>query len=1360
MSANTVKKDGDKVKATLNPGKTTSKSSKASDLDKIRQSLAKRSLNVKFDLQGSDYKPIENIGIGAYGVVCSAIHTKSGDRVAIKKIPSVFDALIIAKRTYREIKILKHFKHDNIICIREILMPKENVKAYQDIYVVFDLMESDLHRIIYSDQELSEEHIRYFLYQILRGLKYIHSANVVHRDLKPSNVLVNEDCHLRIGDFGMARGIFYTPDEPSYYMTQYVATRWYRAPEILLSMLEYGTAVDMWSVGCIFAEMIGRKHLFPGKDYMSQVKLILGVLGTPSEAVMKNCQNDILKRIIKSFGKKEPMAWDKLFPKASKKSIDLLSKMLVLNPEVRIPVEKALSHRLLNNYHDPDDEPICVPTFNFDFEKEEMDKPSLREAIMHEITDFHQPRQPSLSFSAFLRPAPKLEKSEDKHEDVIVSSDSPTSQPKGASKADSVTETRASGSYQTQKTPNADTHKTGSKVSPVSLDVGRLQVVAPSADIEMLSAQSNDGRAMETQGPPELPPVKKKDVGPDGKVSEGQKAAPGEKESTGKSVTPEKPSNTISEDTKALVKQALLNATQRRQRAESQSDDVDRSKPITAQQRQKEREEKRRKKKERALEKVKKSKDKKGVQEQSISLSNQDVELLRRWTVMQNPAQRGQHSNSNSPPHPEPSSSPANHSGTNNAPGGASTGSGALQGSKQSSGTSSVKPRQILAKTSSSTLTMASSVTLSSNQMNSGGTVIISSSQIGLSQSNFIPVIAIPSAVNPGKLEIKRIYRSEEVTPQAGMSGGNTSSFSSSQASDSTKAMLQNAILLRSQAEAGAGNSNQRSDPVKPLGSFLHQIDTKEKVSSVNSSGAPSFPFLHQIDTKEEVSSVNSSGAPSFPSQATSKGLPEVSQLSAIPSHMLPASSTGAGSSSHLHSEPQQDVSSEEKFTPNGQGNDLSDFLDRHIKEEAENMEKLGGKSFGASSFDPYSHHMSGDGQTNIFKSENESPSSENLQINLSPPHPPPSYSSFPQVLQPPQQHGTGAHLPQGTGESHGRPNHSGDASHNTDALPFSVYGDQLLSNSFPTHGSYGGNFHQANNSTNNTFNNHPPNFLTGENFSEYPSRGADLNFAGSDPHPQSNMLFPSTSEFSPQASQIQQQRHQHHQQMFPSTSSSFQTPQNFGGSGPSFQIPSSSSVALGPCASNFNNNNSYHQQRQTHQHNIPMSAGNPVSSSLGNSGGQQAQLFHHQPHGHMVGPSASYGNQHQPLPGPSNVSRGLTVNCNKPGRTADSPADLIALLSKQFSKSQVVDVFPPTLALTPKGTGAGYGVGMDLETMLTDAQDNNACVRVEQSPLSSSLLADWLDVSSSLSQADLEALERELQLQSPMNISYSDVNL
>ncbi|XP_010019436.1 PREDICTED: mitogen-activated protein kinase 7-like, partial [Nestor notabilis] len=177
-------------------------------------------------------------------------------QVAIKKIPNAFDVVTNAKRTLRELKILKHFKHDNIIGIKDILKPTVPYGEFRSVYVVLDLMESDLHQIIHSSQPLTLEHVRYFLYQLLRGLKYIHSANVLHRDLKPSNLLVNENCELKIGDFGMARGLGADPRHAKAFLTEYVATRWYRAPELLLSLHRYTRAIDMWSVGCIFAEML------------------------------------------------------------------------------------------------------------------------------------------------------------------------------------------------------------------------------------------------------------------------------------------------------------------------------------------------------------------------------------------------------------------------------------------------------------------------------------------------------------------------------------------------------------------------------------------------------------------------------------------------------------------------------------------------------------------------------------------------------------------------------------------------------------------------------------------------------------------------------------------------------------------------------------------------------------------------------------------------------------------------------------------------------------------------------------------------------------------------------------------------
>lgn len=142
--------------------------------------------------------------------------------------------------------------------------------------------------------------LQYFLYQLLRGLKYIHSANVLHRDLKPSNLLLNANCDLKICDFGLAR----TTSETDF-MTEYVVTRWYRAPELLLNCSEYTAAIDIWSVGCIFMEIIRREPLFPGKDYVQQLTLITEVLILSLNSLMSSCNN--FNGIIRVYRTNEPM---------------------------------------------------------------------------------------------------------------------------------------------------------------------------------------------------------------------------------------------------------------------------------------------------------------------------------------------------------------------------------------------------------------------------------------------------------------------------------------------------------------------------------------------------------------------------------------------------------------------------------------------------------------------------------------------------------------------------------------------------------------------------------------------------------------------------------------------------------------------------------------------------------------------------------------------------------------------------------------------------------------------------------------------------------------------------------------------
>ena len=336
-------------------------------------SVRRRAVTSKFAVCGTvfevdaKYAPIKPIGKGAYGVVCSAREVETNRKVAIKKIVNVFENVVDAKRTLREIKLLRHLRHENVIDIIDCVRP-EAKNAFEDVYLMYDLMDTDLYQIIRSSQSLTDEHCQYFVYQILRGLKYIHSADVLHRDLKPGNLLLNANCDLKICDFGLARTAL-VDAEASEFMTEYVVTRWYRAPELLLSCAEYTSAIDVWSVGCIFAELLGRKTLFPGKDYVHQLNLIMRVIGTPKDdSELDFINNEKAKRYIKSLPVTARCNFQKLFPNATPKAVDLVDKMLVLDPARRITVEEALAHPYLESLHDEVDEPCAESPFTFDFE--------------------------------------------------------------------------------------------------------------------------------------------------------------------------------------------------------------------------------------------------------------------------------------------------------------------------------------------------------------------------------------------------------------------------------------------------------------------------------------------------------------------------------------------------------------------------------------------------------------------------------------------------------------------------------------------------------------------------------------------------------------------------------------------------------------------------------------------------------------------------------------------------------------------------------------------------------------------------------------------------------------------------------
>ncbi|VVC26321.1 Protein kinase domain,Protein kinase-like domain,Protein kinase, ATP binding site,Mitogen-activated [Cinara cedri] len=327
------------------------------------------------------YQMLTLVGVGAYGQVCSAVDSYTGLKVAIKKLTRPFQTAVHAMRTYRELRILKHMNHENVIGLLDAFTPANTLSNFKQLYLVTHLMGADLNNIIRT-QKLSDDHVQFLVYQILRGLKYIHSAGIIHRDLKPSNIGVNEDCELKILDFGLARS---TESE----MTGYVATRWYRAPEIMLNWMHYNQTVDIWSVGCIMAELLTGRTLFPGIDRILLKELgcfilILEILGNPSSELMKKISSDSIKLRVRRF-----VCFFNIFICTISAAIKLLEEMLELDADKRITAEKAIAHPYLQQYADPSDEPNS-PLYDQSFEDTELHEEIWKELIWDEVQVFHQ----------------------------------------------------------------------------------------------------------------------------------------------------------------------------------------------------------------------------------------------------------------------------------------------------------------------------------------------------------------------------------------------------------------------------------------------------------------------------------------------------------------------------------------------------------------------------------------------------------------------------------------------------------------------------------------------------------------------------------------------------------------------------------------------------------------------------------------------------------------------------------------------------------------------------------------------------------------------------------------------------------
>lgn len=298
------------------------------------------------------------LGKGAYGIVWQAHEKRSGTTVALKKCFDAFRNATDAQRTYREIMYLQKLAgHENIIRLRHVIRAEND----RDIYLTFDHMETDLHAVIRANI-LEEIHKKYVLYQLLKALKFMHSGELLHRDIKPSNLLLNSDCHVKLCDFGLCRSVaevYHHNDGPSPVLTDYVATRWYRAPEILLGSTHYTKGVDMWAVGCILGEMLLTRPLFPGASTMNQLEKIVEVCGAPDTRSVESMRSPFAQTMLDSIvahGRKIQLS-DIFQGSVSRDAISLLEMCLNFNPTKRCTAEQALAHPYVAEFHNPDDEP-------------------------------------------------------------------------------------------------------------------------------------------------------------------------------------------------------------------------------------------------------------------------------------------------------------------------------------------------------------------------------------------------------------------------------------------------------------------------------------------------------------------------------------------------------------------------------------------------------------------------------------------------------------------------------------------------------------------------------------------------------------------------------------------------------------------------------------------------------------------------------------------------------------------------------------------------------------------------------------------------------------------------------------------
>mmetsp|Transcript_30661 Transcript_30661/g.65255 ORF Transcript_30661/g.65255 Transcript_30661/m.65255 type:complete len:411 (+) Transcript_30661:80-1312(+) len=378
------------------------------------------------------YEARTYIGTGSYGSVCEAYDLKRKRLVAVKRVGHLFEDLVDCKRILREVAILSKLRHDHVVQIHDLLLAGDPA-SFQELFIVMEVCDSDLKKLCRTDVTLTPLHVNTMLYNLLVGLNYLHSAGILHRDLKPANCLVNQDCTVKICDFGLSRAVGdagvapatssledFGPPPPGScrgprlkrHLTGHVVTRWYRAPELILLQETYNEAIDIWSVGCIYAELLGmlqgtrladRGPLFPGSSCFplspdnkhkthnsrgkhDQLSMIFGLLGTPSAVDVAQLEREDAKRYVQCFAQRQGSGLRAKFPHAEAASVALLEGMLRFSPAERLSVSECLADGLFSEIRTPLKETKAASPVALEFEREpDLDEELLRRYFSKEV---------------------------------------------------------------------------------------------------------------------------------------------------------------------------------------------------------------------------------------------------------------------------------------------------------------------------------------------------------------------------------------------------------------------------------------------------------------------------------------------------------------------------------------------------------------------------------------------------------------------------------------------------------------------------------------------------------------------------------------------------------------------------------------------------------------------------------------------------------------------------------------------------------------------------------------------------------------------------------------------------------------